>query len=358
MSTSDCLKLTAYFGERQRSNDKFLATELLDLYTEQEVATSVLLRGIASFGPHQQLRSDKSLSLSEDPPVAVAAIDTRQEMARLVEQVVDLMPRGLVTLERAQLVDGDHANLAMSGSGATKLTVYVGRHERVGSVPAFRAICDLLYREGVAGASVFLGVDGTTRGLRRRARFLSNNVDVPLMIISVGDSENIARVLPQLDAMLSRPLFTVERIRVCKRDGELRAHPDEVPPADDRGRPLWQKLMIYTSSSAIYRGAPIHRFLVWRLRASGVSSGATVLRGIRGFHGQREPHGDKLFQLTRQVPVTTIIVDTPERIARSFEIVDECTREHGLVTSELVPALVYVDGGKRIGGTELANYQY
>ncbi|MDT5013416.1 MAG: hypothetical protein QOH57_5033, partial [Mycobacterium sp.] len=121
---------------------------------------------------------------------------------------------------------------------------------------------------------------------------------------------------------------------------------------------LWQKLMIYTSSDALYRGLPIHRFLIRRLRSSGMSSGATVMRGLWGFHGQRHPHGDKLFQLTRQVPVTTVIVDTPERIARSFEIVDECTRQHGLVTSELVPALVYVDGDKRIGSTGLADYRY
>jgi PII-like signaling protein len=83
-----------------------------------------------------------------------------------------------------------------------------------------------------------------------------------------------------------------------------------------------------------------------------------VLRGIWGFHGDHEPHGDKLIQLTRQVPVTTIVVDTPERIAASFDIVDQVTGRHGLVTSELVPALVSVDAGERVGDTRLARYSY
>jgi PII-like signaling protein len=39
------------------------------------------------------------------------------------------------------------------------------------------------------------------------------------------------------------------------------------------------------------------------------------------------------------VPVVTIVVDTPARIAESFGIVDELTERVGLVTSELVPAL-------------------
>ena len=65
-----------------------------------------------------------------------------------------------------------------------------------------------------------------------------------------------------------------------------------------------------------------------------------------------------MIQLARQVPVTTIVVDSPERIAASFDIIDELTGRHGLVTSELVPALVSIDGGERSGGTGLARFDY
>lgn len=357
---SDCLKLTAYFGERQRVDGRFLAEDLLRLYGARAVATSVMLRGIASYGPRKELRSDQWLSLSEDPPVTVAAVDVSDKMAALAEDVVEMTSRGLITLERARLVSSDTANFLVPKDlqDAAKLTIYVGRKVLVAGVPAYYAICDLLYREGVSGASVFLGVDGTVRGERRRARFLNRNVDVPMMIISVGRAETIARVVPQLSTMLRQPLFTVERIRVCKRNGELLGPPDALPMADNHGRQLWQKLMIYTSSAALHDGTPIHRGLTRELRAGGAASGATVLRGIWGFHGDRKPHGDKLFQLARQVPVTTIIVDTPDRIARSFEVVDEFTREQGLVTSEMVPALVLVDGDERIGGTALADHRY
>lgn len=44
--------------------------------------------------------------------------------------------------------------------------------------------------------------------------------------------------------------------------------------------------------------------------------------------------------------MTTIIVDTPQAIARSFDIVDELTNWHGLVTSEMVPAAVSLTGSR------------
>jgi len=263
-----------------------------------------------------------------------------------------MMSRGLVTLERAHL--GGYG----STPDAAKLTVYVGRQDRADGRPAYRAVCEVLHRLGFAGASVFLGVDGTVRGQRRRARFVSRNIGVPVMIIAVGTGRQVTDALPELQTLLREPLFTVERARLCKRDGELLARPPALPATDEQGRPLWQKLMVYTSEAALHDGVPVHRAIVRRLFDSRSARGATVLRGIWGFNGDHTPHGDSWLHLARRVPVTTVVVDAPDRISASFEIIDELTRQHGLVTSELVPAMVSIDDGKRVGGTALAEFPY
>ncbi len=353
------LKLTTYFGERQRVGSRFVAEAMLDLFADRNIATSVMLRGIASFGPRHIIRSDQSLTLSEDPPVAVAAVDTEAAITALLDDVIGVTTRGLITLERARLLTGDLADTPLpDGGDAVKLTVYVGRRRRVEGAPAYYAVCDLLHRHQFGGASVFLGVDGTAHGERRRAHFIGRNADVPVMIIAVGSNAQVRQVLPGLKALLDRPLVTVERVVVCKRDGKLIARPPALPAVDANGREVRQKLMVYTSEATRHDGVPIHRALVRRLWESGTASGATVLRGIWGFHGDHEPHGDKLIQFGRQVPVTTIIVDTPDSIARSFDVVDEVTGTHGLVTCEMVPALLMLDGGRRQGSLDLADYRY
>jgi PII-like signaling protein len=348
----DYLKLTTYFGERLRNGTRFLADALLDMFGASEVATSVMLRGAASFGPRHELRTDETLSMSEDPPVAVAAVDTAEKITGLADHVVAMTTHGLVTLERARL-GVDHPVPADA-----KLTVYVGRQRRVSGNRAYVAVCEVLHRHGFAGASVFLGVDGTAHGERRRARFFSPNVDVPLMVIGIGTGAQVEAAIDELRGVLERPLLTTERAQLCKRDGELLDRPVPLPATDEDGRALWQKLMVYTSEATLHDGVPIHRAIVRRLLKSGDATGATVLRGVWGFHGDHEPHGDKLIQLGRQVPIVTIVVDTPQRIVHSFDIIDELTRHHGLVTSELIPALVSVDAGVRRGDTRLADHRY
>ena len=244
-------------------------------------------------------------------------------------------------MERARLLTGDLGPIELPESlhEATKLTVYVGRQERVAGMPAYAAVIELLYRRGVAGATALLGVDGTAHGERRRAQFFGRNAEVPMMIIAVGGGDVIRRVLPELGGLLRRPLVTLERVRVCKRDGLRLAEPHVLPGTDEHGLALFQKLMIYASEQARFEGRPLYQELVRRLRRSG-AGGATTLRGVWGFHGEHAPHGDKLFQLRRHVPTLTIVIDRPERIMRAFAVVDELTAERGLVTSEMVPASV------------------
>lgn len=357
----ESLKLTTYFSERDRTDGRLVADALLDLYGEHEIQSSVLLRGMEGFGLEHHLRTDRLLTLSEDLPVVSIALDTPARIERLLGPVREIQRRGLVTLERARMLrapDAQGAAAAIAanaetGQEATKLTVYVGRHERAAGRPAFAKVCDVLHAEGVAGATVLLGVDGTHHGERRRARFFARNERVPATIVAIGASEPIARAVSQLQGVQANPLLTVERVRVCKRDGETIAMPHELTGTDEHGLELWQKLTVVSSEAAKQEGAALHVELVRRLREAR-AAGVTSLRGIWGFHGDHIPHGDRLISLRRHVPVTTIAIDTPARMASLFPIFDELTGEQGLLTSEIVPAMAASGRGETRGGLRLA----
>lgn len=355
------LKLSVYFGERNRSRGRLAADELLDLYERHRIQSSLLVRGAQGFGAKHRLRTDRLLTLSEDLPLVAVAVDRQERIQALLEEVSALIHEGLVTVERARILTAepeDQPNGAPSssardtrrpvsvpdspqspkdGAEALKLSVYIGRYERVGREPAFAAACRLLYEREVAGASVLLAVDGTRRGERERARFFGRNERVPMMVLAVGDGARMQAAVAELVPMLPDALFTLERVRVCKRDGQLLRMPHAAEQIEEHAAPVLQKLTVVTSEAARHEGRPVHVELVRRLRATQLA-GATSLRGMWGFHGHHPPHGDRLLSLRRHVPVVTIAIDSPERIAQAFALVDRLTAERGLVTSELVPA--------------------
>jgi PII-like signaling protein len=355
----DCLKLTCYFGERSRSRRGFVADELLDVYERQRVAASIMLRGAEGFGLKHHLRSDISLSLSEDLPAVAVAVDTRVRIERVLADVSGIDGIGLVTLERARMITGElrPVRLPEQLHEATKLTIYLGRGERAGRVPLPVAVTDLLRTRGVAGAIVLLGVDGTIQGVRRRASFFGRNAEVPTMVVAIGTGEAVSNVLPDLGRMLRDPLVTVERVRICKRDGGLVERPHALPGTDEHGMAMWQKLSIFASDAARYDGQPIHRAITQRLRATG-ASGVTSLRGTRGYFGEHDPHGDRLLRVARHAPTLTVAIDTPQRTAEAFAVIDEITAGAGLVTAEMVPALRARSPDDERGGFGLARHHF
>jgi PII-like signaling protein len=342
-SDQDGLKLTAYFGERDRVAGRLVADALMDVLARREIRSSMLARGIGGYGLEHHLRTDRLLTLSEDLPLVVVAVDTRERIEGIVPEVLDVKRRGLLTVEPVELgspaLPTDAADEAPQPDGTGEnvaLTIYLGRHQRVAGRPAFLAACQLLREEGVAGATTLLGVDGTRNGVRRRARFFAANGDIPMAILAVGTVPSLSRAAPRLAELLGECLITTERVMVCRRDGESLASPIFTAEARASAQQTRHKLVVVGAEATQHEGRPVHIELVRRLRQAG-AAGATSLRGIWGYHGDHAPHGDRLLSLRRHVPVVTSVIDTPERIARFYPIVEELTDRRGLVTSQSVP---------------------
>ena len=327
------IKLTTYFSERDRSGDRFLADALFDVYERHQMRTSVLIRGVQGFGQHSQLQSDRSLTLSENLPAVSVAVDTRARVEDALEDVLRVAGHGLISLERAQLATGPEiARLVLprDPDRVVKLSVYGGRAVRSGGQAGYVAAIELLRRRGAVGASVLLGVDGTLHGQRRRARFVARNAGVPLMLLAVGEPDALEPALGELSGLVEEAVATVERVQICKLGGRMISEPYANPERDVSGLPIWQKLMIHGPH-------PAHGELVHRLKEAG-AAGATVLRGVRGFYGDGEPRSDSFLSLRRRAPLVVVVVDRPSKMQQWWPLVDEATREGGLVTSERVPA--------------------
>jgi PII-like signaling protein len=339
-------KLTTYFDERDRTGGQFLADALFDVYERHRMRTSVLLRGVVGFGRRHEMHTDRLLTLSESLPAVSIAIDTRERIEAALPDVTRVARTGLISLERTWLASGagvGRLELPDDPGAAIKLTVYGGRGVRADGEAGYVAAIDRLRAAGAAGASVLLGVDGTLHGERRRSRFFARNAGVPLMLLALGERPALAAALPAVVELIEEPLVTVERVTVLKSGGRAAGGPGAVPERDSSGLAIHQKLMVHVDEQAKIGRRPLYVELARRLRAAG-AAGTTVLRGVRGFDGERGPFADRILALRRNVPVHVVVVDTPAGVRRWWPVLDELTASAGLVTSELVPAAHALSG--------------
>lgn len=351
----DAVVLTSYFRNRHRTGAGLLSDALISLYEHRPVAASILLRGSEGYGLGQPTHAGHSFPLPEDSPLTVVAVGTGPLVGTVTDEVARLTRPRLITAEQVRLLSGQVGPLSLgeSSSEATRLTIFCGHGDRVFQVPAFEAACEVLYRRKVAGATVLSGVDGTVGGRRQHTQFL-HVANAPLMVVVVGSGDQIAMALPELGGLFRHPLMTLAKVGLCKRDGQLVSRPETLAAVrgleEPAGTALRLRLTIYNSEAVRHDGQPVHSAIVRELRSAGIS-GATSHRGIWGFHGDHQPHGDHFPRHDRHAPIVTTVIDTPERVAAAFDVIDTLTPGRGLVTAEpvLIPQLadVSTDQGSR-----------
>ncbi|NOY54423.1 MAG: DUF190 domain-containing protein [Actinobacteria bacterium] len=95
------------------------------------------------------------------------------------------------------------------------LRIFIGESDEYEGRPLYEAIVLMLRREGLAGATVFRGIEGFgASSTIHTARVLRLSEDLPIVIECVDRRPVITRVLPILDEMVTEGLVTVEKADV------------------------------------------------------------------------------------------------------------------------------------------------
>lgn len=118
---------------------------------------------------------------------------------------------------------GGEEGKAVSLSGpARRLMVIVGECDMWHHKPLYSEIVHRAHAAGLAGASVFRGVEGYGASLLvHTSRLLSLSEDLPVAIVIVDMPERIEEFLPQLDELVVDGLVVLDDVQVLRAVGRV-----------------------------------------------------------------------------------------------------------------------------------------
>jgi PII-like signaling protein len=106
-------------------------------------------------------------------------------------------------------------------STALRLTVVLGENDTWHHKPLFTEIVHRAHAAGLAGASVFRGVEGYgVSSLIHTTRLLSLSEDLPVAVVIIDAEERVRSFLPQLDEFPTLGLVTVDEVEVVRYVGQ------------------------------------------------------------------------------------------------------------------------------------------
>jgi len=104
-------RICIYIGESDRWRGKPLYAAILETLKANGIAGATVTRGVAGFGAHSRIHTAAILRLSEDLPLRIEAIDSPENIAKVLELITPMVREGLVTLDDVQVVRYTHRYL-------------------------------------------------------------------------------------------------------------------------------------------------------------------------------------------------------------------------------------------------------
>jgi uncharacterized protein len=222
------------------------ADALIERARSEGLAGATLLRGIFGLDVDGKLLESGRWSLVEHVPIVVEVVDSRPNISRFLQHVTEIIPEGLITLERAHVMlyrsgaaaaaearthleipapivelstvpsEEDFPMMKLSEEGQL-LRVFVGESDTWHGEPLYRAIVMKARELGLAGATVLHGTMGFGANTRvHTSKLLDLSTDLPIIVEIVDAADKIAEILPFLDETVGEGLITVESVRVLK----------------------------------------------------------------------------------------------------------------------------------------------
>ncbi|WP_338701860.1 DUF190 domain-containing protein [Streptomyces sp. Q6] len=114
----------------------------------------------------------------------------------------------------------------LTGS-ALRVTVFIGENDTWHHKPLYAEIVRRAHAAGLAGASVFRGIEGFgASSLVHTSRLLSLSEDLPVAIVVVDTEDRVRAFLPQLDELVAEGLVILDECEVIRYVGR------DADPAD------------------------------------------------------------------------------------------------------------------------------
>jgi len=96
--------LRIFIGESDRWKGKPLYEAIILKAREMGIAGATMLRGMMGYGAASRIHTAKILRLSEDLPIVVEIVDSKEKITALLPTIEEMVEEGLVTLENLRVL--------------------------------------------------------------------------------------------------------------------------------------------------------------------------------------------------------------------------------------------------------------
>jgi PII-like signaling protein len=235
------VKVSIYLSEGATHHGASTYSSILDYLFFRGVSGATVLKGVAGFGADHRMHSSSFVEISDQLPLKIEFIETREKVDELLGKLEELVGSGMIELQDTTVAKPAQASkpkkappaghVKIEGK-AKMMRIYIGESDQWQGKPLHQALVRAMRANDLAGATVYRGILGY--GAHRRVhqeKPLNLSHDASIMLSVVDTEEKLQGFLPIVDQMVPEGLVVFSDVDIIKY-----AH-RTLEPGDGRGEP-------------------------------------------------------------------------------------------------------------------------
>lgn len=222
LQSGKALKVSIYLTEGSRHHGVATESSILDFLFYRGVSDATMFKGVAGFGADHHLHSSSFVELSDQLPVKIEFIESKEKVDDLLGKLTELAGSGMIEIQETMIAKPPGLPLAAAeaepahrkiGGKAKLLRIYIDEADRWNEKPLHEALVEALRANEMAGVTVYRGILGYgADGKLHQQKALAH--DASLMLSVIDREDRIAGFMPILEKMVRNGMAVLSDVDI------------------------------------------------------------------------------------------------------------------------------------------------
>ncbi len=225
LNTGPAKKVTIYINEDTQHHKTALHDAIMAFLMQKGVSGATVTHASSGFGSHQVLHTTRIEVAAEHLPVRIEFVESPMKAEELLPTLYEMVTDGLIEVQDTTVVRVTQTpaqtelqpHHERTESKAKLLRVFIGEADKWHDEPLHEAIVKKLRMLGIAGATVYRGIQGYgAKGHEHKKSLLHVSRDLPIMICVVNSPEKITAAADAIESMLEDGLIVTSEAEMVR----------------------------------------------------------------------------------------------------------------------------------------------
>lgn len=107
LTESDAVIMRIFLGETDKYKGQTMYKYIVNMLRAEEIAGATVFRGVMGYGTSFLIHTASILDISEDLPMMVEAMDTKEKIDAFIPKLEGVIPGGHIVLQNVRVVKFD-----------------------------------------------------------------------------------------------------------------------------------------------------------------------------------------------------------------------------------------------------------